>query len=94
MENQPTPLDELLTTIETDAEEILAAGTQTVELPTEEEQWWPQLIDQFGSVEGIFARLGLDRGSLTRRWRWSVTVLDRGEGGKARSGPTGRSSSS
>ena len=62
MENQPTTLDELLTTIETDAEEILAAGTQTVELPTEEEQWWPQLIDQFGSVEGIFARLGLDRG--------------------------------
>ena len=42
---QPTTLDELLTTIEADAEEILAAATQAVELPTEEEQWLPQLID-------------------------------------------------
>ena len=62
MANQPTTLDELLTTIETDAEEILAAATQAVELPTEEEQWWPQLIGQFGSVDGIFTRLGLDKG--------------------------------
>ena len=61
MANPPTTLEERLAALDTDAEEILAAATQNVELPTDEEQWWPLLIQEFGSVDGIFARLGLDK---------------------------------
>ena len=62
MQNQRARLDERLAALETDAEEILAAATQTVELPTDEERWLPWLVEYFGSEDAIFARMGIDRG--------------------------------
>ena len=62
MENHPTTQKELLVTLEIYAEEILAAATQTVELPIKKEKWLPHVIERFGTVNGVFAMLGFDEG--------------------------------
>ena len=62
MANNTARLDERLATLEADEQEILAAATQPVELSTDEEQWWPYLVEYFGSEEAIFSHMGLDRG--------------------------------
>ena len=62
MANNTARLDERLATLDEDEREIMAAATQPVELPTEEEQWWPYLVEYFGSEDAIFSHMGLDRG--------------------------------
>ena len=61
MANNTARLDERLATLEADEQEILAAATQPVELTTEEEQWWPYLVEYFGNEDAIFSHVGLDR---------------------------------
>ena len=66
MANHQTTQDDLLITLEIYAEEILAAVTQTVELPILMEQGLPRVIEPFGIVNGVFTTLGFDEGCLTR----------------------------
>ena len=46
-------------TLEIYAEEILAAVTQTVELPIEKEKWLLHVIEPFGTVNGRLHDAGL-----------------------------------
>ena len=49
-------------TLEIYAEEVLAAATQTIELPFEKEQWLLHVIERFGTVNGVFTTLVFDEG--------------------------------
>ena len=89
MQNQRARLDERLAALEKDAEEILAAATQTVDLPTDEERWWPWLVEYFGSEDAISHGWGSTEACSTKHWRWSATLPARGEGGGALSAKPG-----
>ena len=61
MTNQTITLEQRLARVEEHNMAVLAAGQQEVQLPHENEQWWPSLIAEYGSEDALFNKVGIDR---------------------------------
>ena len=54
-------LEERLAQVEARAQRILAAAEEPVDLPGDNEQWWPFLVNHYGSEARMFEKCGVDR---------------------------------
>ena len=84
-------LEQRLASVEEHALAVIEAASQTIELPLQNELWWPDLIAQYGSETALFAAIGVDKALFEEVFSLVENVLDLRGGGAALFGRTGKS---
>ena len=59
-------LEQRQASVEEHALAVIEAASQKIELPLQNELWWPDLIAQYGSETVLFAAIGVDKALLTK----------------------------
>ena len=54
-------LEQRLGSVEEHALAVIEAASQKIELPLQNELWWPDLIAQYGSETALFEAIGVDK---------------------------------
>ena len=85
-------LEERLAQVEARAQRILAAAEKPVDLPGDNEQWWPFLVNHYGSEARMFEKCGVDRRVFDEVYALVSNTPGQGRGRRGSSGQTGRSS--
>ena len=90
MANRMQLLDARLQRVDARTQTIFEASAAQRAVVQPAEEWWPSLVQMFGTQDAMFQRLGIEGCFLTKRWLWCGMSLPLIGGGGLGSEQTGR----